>query len=63
MLPAVQERKKIRSMQVYDILSEELHPLSFENKDPGESTKTHTHTQLEKKINHGSKIKYQTHTI
>lgn len=50
MLPAVQERKKIRSMQVYDILSEELHPLSFENKDPGESTKKkHTHTQLEKK--------------
>lgn len=39
MLPAEQERRKIQSMQVYDILSEELHPLSFENKDPGETTK------------------------
>lgn len=38
-LPAEQERKKIRSVQVYDNLSEEQHPLSFENKDPGESTK------------------------
>lgn len=39
MLPAEQERTKIQSMQVYDILNEERHPLSFENKDPGESTK------------------------
>lgn len=53
MLPAEQERKKIRSMQVYDILNEELHLLSSENKDPGESIN---------KI-HIIRKKYQTQTI
>ena len=50
-LPAWQERKKIQSMQVYDILSEELHPLSFENKDPGEPiNKIHINRE---NLNHG----------